>query len=130
MFLALGAIVSAALISSCAAVSTNYGGPVTSFAGSNLYTEGSYNAFIGDFSSTDYTVVQHNVVGTGSIQSFFGIIHLGDASFKTMKEKAFFDNKIDADDMIDIRMDYEQNNLLGINKVKVTMTGTAIKYKK
>ena len=110
MFLALGAIVSAALISSCAGVGTNNGGPITSFFGDNLYTEGSYNAYIGDFSSTDYTVVAHNVTGSSTIQSFFGIIHLGDASFKTLKEKAFFENKLDADDMIDIRIDFDMDH--------------------
>ena len=131
MFLALGAIVSAAIVTSCAGIATNNGGPATYFPGYNVYTEGSYIAFIGDVQSTDYTVVQHGITGEATIKSFFGIIHEGDASFQTLKEKAFFDNKIqDADDMIDIRIDYDQNNILGINKVKVKMTGTAIKYKK
>lgn len=127
MILAVGAIAAAAIVTSCAGVTTNYGGPATAMMGPNFFTNASYNAFIGDVQSTDYKVVKHGVEGSSSVKSFFGVVHLGDASFETLKKEAL--NGIDADDIIDVRLDYDVDNIIGLNTVKVTLRGTAIKYK-
>lgn len=56
------------------------------------------------------------------------LVSIGDASYQTLK-KAALEKYRDADDIIDIELDFRNDNLLGlINKVYVTLNGTAIKY--
>ena len=124
MILGLGAVVAAAIVTSCAGVATNYGGPATAMMGPNFFTNASYNAFIGEVKSTDYKVVKHGVSGSSTIKSYFSVVHLGDASFETLKKEAL--SGLDADDIIDIRLDYDVDNVIGLNTVKVTLHGTAI----
>ena len=125
MILAAGAIVAAAIITSCAGVTTNNGMPAPAVLGMNLFSNISLNGMIGDVQSTDYKVVKHNATAEATITSFFGAINLGDASFATLKKEA----AADADDLIDVRVDYKMSCICGINTVTVTLTGTAIKYK-
>lgn len=59
---------------------------------------------------------------------YIGLVVIGDVSYQTLK-KAALEKYRDADDIIDIEIDYADDNLLGIvNKVFVTLNGTAIKY--
>jgi hypothetical protein len=126
MILGLGAVVAAAIVTSCAGVTTNNGMPALIGMGPNFFSTIKLNSYIGDVTSS-YTVVKHGVTGEATITSFFTCVNMGDASFETLKSKAL--EGLSADDLIDIRVDYDQNTICGINTVKVKLTGTAIKYK-
>ena len=128
MILAVGAIVAAAIVSSCAGVVANNGMPAPAVLGMNLFSNISLNSLVGDVNEADYTVVKSGVTGEGTITSFFGAINMGDASFETLKEEAL--KGLDANDITDVRVDYKMNCICGINTVTVKLTGTAIKYKK
>ena len=62
--------------------------------------------------------------------NYLGLVSQGDASYQTLKRQALEEHR-DADDLINIEMDFKHDNLLGIvNKVYINMTATAIKYVK
>ena len=126
MILGLGAVVAAAIVTSCAGVTTNNGMPALIGMGPNFFSTVKFNSYIGDVTSS-YTVVKHGVTAEATVTSFFTCVNMGDASFDTLKGKAL--EGVSADDLIDIRVDYDQNCICGINTVKVKLTGTAIKYK-
>ena len=126
MILGLGAIVAAAIVTSCAGVTTNNGMPALIGMGPNFFSKIQLNSMIGDVQSS-YTVVKHGVKGEATITSFFTCVNMGDASFENLKAKAL--EGLAADDLIDVRVDYDMNCICGINTIKVTLTGTAIKYK-
>ena len=123
MILGLGAVVAAAIVTSCAGVTTNNGMPALIGMGPNFFSTIKLNSYIGDVTSS-YTVVKHGVTAEATITSFFTCVNMGDASFDTLKDKAL--EGLTADDLIDIRVDYDQNCICGINTVKVKLTGTAI----
>ena len=124
MILGLGAVVAAAIVTSCAGVTTNNGMPAPVAMGPNFFSTGSLNAMVGDVQSS-FTVVKHGVTAEATITSFFTCVNLGDASFDTLKGKAL--DGLAADDLIDVRVDYDMNCICGINTIKVKLTGTAIK---
>jgi hypothetical protein len=126
MILGMGAILAASIVTSCAAVGINNGMPAVTSLGPNFFTEAKANSFIGDVQSS-YTVVKHGVTAEASLKSFFTCVNFGDASFETLKSKAL--EGLAADDLIDVRVDYDQTCICGINNITVKLTGTAIKYK-
>ena len=126
MILGLGAVVAAAIVTSCAGVTTNSGMPAPVAMGPNFFSTISLNAMVGDVQSS-FSVVKHDVKAEATITSFFTCVNLGDASFETLKKKAL--DGVAADDLIDVRVDYDMNCICGINTVTVKLTGTAIKYK-
>ena len=126
MILGLGAVVAAAIVTSCAGVTTNNGMPALIGMGPNFFSTISLNAMVGDVQSS-FSVVKHDVKAEATITSFFTCVNLGDASFETLKKKAL--DGVAADDLIDVRVDYDMNCICGINTIKVKLTGTAIKYK-
>ena len=127
MILGLGAVVAAAIVTSCAGVTTNNGMPALIGLGPNFFSKISLNSYLGDVTSS-YTVVKHGVKAEATVTSFFTCVNLGDASFEKLKGEALKEAS-GADDLIDIRVDYDQNCICGINTVTVKLTGTAIKYK-
>ena len=128
MILGLGAIAAAAIVTSCAGVTTNNGMPAPVAMGPNFFSTVKLNAMVGDVQSS-YTVVKHGVKAEATVTSFFTAVNMGDASFETLKKEALKDVKGGADDLIDVRVDYDMNCICGINTIKVKLTGTAIKYK-
>ena len=126
MILGLGAIAAAAIVTSCAGVTTNNGMPAPVAMGPNFFSTVKLNAMVGDVQSS-FTVVKHGVTAEATITSFFTCVNMGDASFDTLKGKAL--EGLTADDLIDVRVDYDMNCICGINTIKVKLTGTAIKYK-
>ena len=128
MILAAGAIVAAAIVSSCAGVVANNGMPAPAVLGMNLFSNISLNSMVGDVNDADYTIVKSGVSAEKTFTSFFGAINMGDASFETLKEEAL--KGLDANDITDVRVDYKMNCICGINTVTVKLMGTAIKYKK
>ena len=128
MILALGAIAAVTLATSCAAVAVNDGMPAPGAIGANIFSTVSANALIAPVQS-DFKVVKHGVRAEASYKCIFTAFNFGDASFATLKEEALKD-AAGADDIIDVRVDYDMNCICGINTVTVTLSGTAIKYKK
>ena len=128
MILAAGALVAAAVVTSCAGVATNNGMPAPVAMGPNFFSKVSLNSLVGDVQSADYTVVKSGVSAEATIQSYFTAFNFGDASFETLKKDAL--KGIDADDITDVRVDYDMTCICGINTITVKLTGTAIKYKK
>ena len=126
MILGLGAVAAAAIVTSCAGVTTNNGMPAPVAMGPNFFSAVSLNAMVGDVQSS-FNVVKHGVSASATITSFFTCVNLGDASFAKLKKEAL--EGVAADDLIDVRVDYDVNCICGINTIKVTLTGTAIKYK-
>ena len=126
MILGLGAIAAAAIVTSCAGVTTNNGMPAPVAMGPNFFSTVKLNAMVGDVQSS-FNVVKHGVTAEATITSFFTCVNMGDASFDTLKGKAL--EGLSADDLIDVRVDYDMNCICGINTIKVKLTGTAIKYK-
>ena len=60
--------------------------------------------------------------------SYLMLVSVGDASYQTLKKTAL-EKYRDADDIIDVELHFRNDNLLClINKVYVTLDGTAIKY--
>lgn len=127
MILALGALAAATIVTSCAAVAVNNGMPAPGAIGANFFSTFSANALIAPIQS-DFTVVKHGVTAEGKYSCFFTAFNFGDASFETLKKEALKD-AAGADDIIDVRVDYDMNCICGINTVTVKLTGTAIKYK-
>ena len=128
MILAAGAIVAAAIVTSCAGVTTNNGMPAPVAMGPNFFSTIALNGLVGDVSNADYTVVKSGVSAEKSFTSFFSCVNLGDASFESLREEAL--KGLDANDITDVRVDYKMNCICGINTVTVKLMGTAIKYKK
>ena len=60
--------------------------------------------------------------------AYIGLVSIGDVSYQTLK-KAALEKYRDADDIIDVELDFAHDNLLGlVNKVYVQLNGTAVKY--
>ena len=129
LFLVGGAVLASVLFSGCAGVGTNNGAVTLSGAGMNLYSELSSNAMIPQYAAQDYTVVKRDVKATAELKSIFTAFNFGDASYETLKAKALAEAP-GATDLTDVKMDYKQSCICGINTVVVTMTATAIKYNK
>ena len=127
MILGMGAIVAAAIVTSCAGVTSNNGMPALIGMGPNFFSKIKLNSMVGDVQSS-FTVVKHGVEADATVTSFFTCVNLGDASFETLKKEAI-EKAGGGDDLIDVRVDYDQNCICGINTVTVKLTGTVIKYK-
>lgn len=76
-----------------------------------------------------YTVLKR-VSAEATTASYIGLVSAGDSSFSLLKSKALADCR-EADDIIDLEVDFYHSNILGIvNKVTTTIRGVAIKYNK
>ena len=127
-FLAIAACASAVMLTGCiAGVCTSNGG--VSVLGCGLYSETAGNAMLQPTVRKDYTVVKRDVTASADLLSVFALVNFGDASYSTLKAAAL-QQAPGANDLIDVKMDYQMNNIIGINKVKVTMTATAVKFDK
>lgn len=120
-----GAVVAAALMTGCAGVTTQNGG--VTLLGGGFYSDSAANAILQPIQDKSYTVVKRGVKAEAKLLGIFAAINMGDASYGTLKAQAL--SGLKADDLIDVKMDYKQETILGINKVTVTMIGTAIKFK-
>lgn len=75
-------------------------------------------------------VVLKRVQADAVTTNFLGLISIGDASYSLLKSRALADCR-EADDIIDLEVDSNCNNILGIvNKVTTQIRGVAIKYVK
>ena len=124
-----GAILASVVMTGCAGVGTNNGAVTLSGAGMNLYSEMSANAMLPQYAAQDAVVVKRDVKATAELKSIFTAFNFGDASYETLKAEAL-KQAPGATDLTDVKMDYKQSCICGINTVVVTMTATAIKFNK
>lgn len=125
MVLSLALIVVAVTLAGCAGVTTQNGGvALPTGPGANFYSDFKANAMLN--TPATGSVIKRDVTATATLQSFFGVVCLGDASYATLKADALKQAK-GAKDLINVKMDYAMKNICGINTVTVTMTADAIK---
>ncbi|MCI6288937.1 MAG: hypothetical protein MR727_09450 [Lentisphaeria bacterium] len=127
LLLAGGAVLASVILSGCAGVSVNQGAPGAVSMGPNFYSEYSANSMISPYTGA-YTVVKRDVKASAELKSFFTCITMGDISYETLKAKALAQAP-GAQDLIEVKMDYKVNTILGVNTVTANMTATAVKYK-
>ncbi len=108
-----GAVVAAALMTGCAGVTTQNGG--VALPGGGFYSDSAANAILQPIQDKSYTVVKRGVKAEAKLLGIFAAINMGDASYGTLKAQAL--SGLKADDLIDVKMDYKQETILGINKV-------------
>lgn len=129
LFLTVGAVIVLSL-SGCLGIKMDNSGFAT-VPGGFLVSDMKGGQFVQprELSQREYEVI--GVVRAEAMTvSYFGLVSQGDASYQTLKRLALEEHR-DADDLINIELDFRHDNLLGIvNKVFVNMTATAIKYKK
>ena len=123
-----GAFVVLAL-AGCAGVTTQNGGVAPVSAGPNFYSKVAVNSYIQPTCAKDAKIVKRDGTATGTLKSFFTCVNTGDVSYETLKAEAL-KKAPGATDLIDVKMDYKMDNIIGINTVTVTLTGTAVKFAK
>ena len=124
----VGAAFAAIVMTGCAGITTNNGAVSPISAGPNFYSEVSANAMIQPVSG-DYEVVKRDVTASAVLKSYFTAVNIGDVSYATLKAAAL-KQAPGAQDLVDVKMDYSMKNICGINEVTVTLTATAVKFKK
>ena len=121
----LGLLVVAVMLAGCAGVATQNGGvTLPTGPGANFYSDIKANAMLN--TPATGAIVKRGVSATATLESYFGVVCLGDASYATLKAAAL-KQAAGAKDLINVKMDYAMKNIIGINKVTVTMTADAIK---
>ena len=124
----LGGVVAAVLLAGCAGVGFSNGAPVPISAGPNFYSQVKANAFIQPAACKDYTVVKRNVTASATLKSFFTCVNIGDISYATLKAQAL-KNCNGANDLVEVKMDYDMNCICGINTITAKLTATAVARK-
>ena len=124
----LGGAFAAMLLAGCAGVGFSNGAPVPVAAGPTFFANVQANAFIQPVTATDYTVVKRDVKAEAKLQSFFTCVNIGDISYETLKKAALAQVQ-GANDLIEVKMDYEQECICGINTITAKMTATAVARK-
>ena len=125
LFAVAGLALAGMFMTGCAMVGTNNGSVV--LGGGGVFSEMSANAVIPQYAPKNYTIVKRDVTATATLAGFFSIINMGDASYATLKAAAL-QQAPGATDLTNVKIDYRQECIIGINKVKVTLTADAIKY--
>jgi hypothetical protein len=109
-------------------VATNQGFPVAQ--GGLIYTQIQGATLVQErpeAASRPYQVVK-NVGAKSTTTNIMGLVATGDASYNTLKTKAL--QGVDADDIINLEVDFAHESILGIvSKVTTTVRGTAVKYR-
>jgi len=124
----LGGAFAAMLLAGCAGVGFSNGAPVPVAAGPNFYSTVQANAFIQPVTATDYTVVKRDVTATAQLKSFFTCVNMGDISYETLKKEALKNVK-GANDLVEVKIDYDMQCICGINTITAKLTATAVTRK-
>ena len=123
--LVLGALVAAVVMVGCAGVTTNNGGVALPAMGPVFYAKVKANAVL-PAQQASGTIVKKDVTATATLKGFFSCVTMGDASYATLKAAAL-KQAPGATDLINVKIDYAQDTIIGINTVTVTLTADAIK---
>ena len=127
-FLMLGAVCAmAALMSGCQGMIAGHNGFATA-PGGFIVSDMKGGTLIQDRHPARKFKVLGKVKAEAVTTSYLNLVSIGDASYQSMK-KAALEKYRDADDIIDVELDFRHDNILGIiNKVFVNLNGTAVKY--
>ena len=123
--LALGALVAAVVMVGCAGVTTNNGGAALPAMGPVFYAKVKANAVL-PAPKASGTIVKKDVTATATLKGFFSCVTMGDASYATLKAAAL-KQAPGATDLANVKIDYAQDTICGINTVTVILTADAIK---
>ena len=118
-----GALLASVILSGCAGVSV----PGATTAGPVFFAEYAAPAVVSPYTGS-YSIVKRDVKASASFKSFFTCINMGDISYATLKKQALEQAK-GANELIEVKMDYKVNTILGINTITVNRTATAVKTK-
>ena len=122
--LVCGAVAAAVVMVGCAGVATNNGSVTLPSVGPNFYSKVKANAILPQ--QVAGTIVKKNVSASATLKGYFGCVNLGDASYATLKAAAL-KQAPGATDLTNVKIDYAQDTIIGINTVTVTLTADAIK---
>ena len=124
MVLAFGALVVAVVMVGCAGVATNNGSVALPAMGPVFYANVQANAVLpGQVAGT---LVKKNVTAQATLKGYFSCVTMGDASYATLKAAAL-KQAPGATDLTNVKIDYDQQTICGINTVTVTLTADAVK---
>ena len=124
----LGGAFAAMLLACCAGVGFANGAPVPVAAGPTFFANVQANAFIQPVSATDYKVIKRDVTATAQLKSFFTCVNIGDVSYETLKKAALAQAQ-GADDLVEVKVDYDMQCICGINTITAKLTATAVARK-
>ena len=124
----LGGAFAAVLLAGCAGVGFSNGAPVPVAAGPTFFANVQANAFIQPVTATDYTVIKRDVTATAELKSIFTCVNIGDISYETLKKKAL-EGVEGANDLVEVKMDYDMQCICGINTITAKLTATAVARK-
>ena len=122
--LVMGALVAAVVMVGCAGVTTNNGSVALPAMGPVFYAKVKANAVLPK--QVAGTIVKKDVTATATLKGFFSCVTMGDASYATLKAAAL-KQAPGATDLTNVKIDYAQDTIIGINTVTVTLTADAIK---
>ena len=125
MLLTLGACAAAITMTGCAGVAVNQGGVGAVSVGPNFFSTVSANALIQPVVKYD-KVVKKNVTSSAVLRSYFTCVNIGDVSYETLKAEALKQAE-GATDLANVKIDYQMNNICGINEITVKLTADAVK---
>ena len=124
----LGGAFAAVLLAGCAGVGFANGSPVPIAPGPTFFAEVKANAFIQPVTATDYKVIKRDVTATAQLKSFFTCVSIGDVSYETLKKAALAQAQ-GANDLVEVKMDYDMQCICGINTITAKLTATAVARK-
>ena len=118
----------AMLLAGCAGVGFANGSPVPVAPGPTFFANMQANALIQPVTATDYTVIKRDVKAEAKFQSYFACVSIGDVSFETLKKAALAQAQ-GANDLVEVKIDYDMQCICGINTVTAKLTATAVARK-
>ena len=121
-----GAAAIAMLATGCAQVTACGGMPSAGAMAPNFFANYKAGSVIPAIHAEGCEVIARNVVATATTKSYFGCVTVGDASYATLKA-AILAQAPGANEITEVQIDYEVDNVIGINEVTTVMTATAIK---
>ena len=124
----LGGAFAAMLLAGCAGVGFANGSPVPMAAGPVFFANVQANAYIQPAAGTDYKVIKRDVTATAQLKSYFTCVNIGDISYETLKKEALKNVK-GANDLVEVKIDYDMQCICGINTITAKLTATAVARK-
>ena len=124
----LGGAFAAVLMAGCAGVGFSNGAPVPVAAGPTFFANVQANAFIQPVAGSDYKVIKRDVTASAQLKSFFTCVNIGDISYETLKKSALAGVK-GANDLIEVKIDYDMQCICGVNTITAKLTATAVERK-
>ena len=124
----LGGAFAALLMAGCAGIGFSNGAPVPVAAGPTIFANVQANAFIQPVTANDYIVIKRDVTATAELKSIFTCVNIGDISYETLKKEALKNVK-GANDLVEVKIDYDMQCICGINTITAKLTATAVARK-